>query len=61
MIPSITDSGRVRMALNSQVSYELIHNLTLAFQLFEQYDSRPPQEGAVTNELQVSTLFGYKW
>lgn len=61
LIPSITDSGRVRIVLNSQFSYELIHNLTLGFQLYEQYDSRPPQEGAVTNELQVSALFGHKW
>ncbi len=61
VIPSVTDSGRVRLALNSQLSYELFHNLTLGFQVYEQYDSRPPQEGALTNDLQVSTSFGYKW
>lgn len=61
VIPSVTDSGRVRLVFNSRLSYELVHNLTVGLQLYEQHDSRPPQVGALSNDLQVSTSFGYKW
>ena len=61
VIPSITDTGRVRLSLNSSVSYELFHDFYLSLNIFDQYDSKPPQEGAIKNDVSVATSIGYKW
>jgi hypothetical protein len=59
--PSLTDAGRVRVVFNSSLAYELVHNFTIGLQLFEQYDSQPPQEDALKNDLGINTTLGYKW
>jgi len=61
VIPSLTDAGRVRMSLNSSISYELFRDFYLGLNVFDQYDSRPPQTGAEKNDVSVTTSIGYKW
>jgi len=60
-IPSVTDAGRVRLNFNHTLSYELVNNFTIGLQFYEQYDSRPPQEGAEKNDFGINTTFGYHW
>jgi hypothetical protein len=61
VIPSLTRTGRVRLSLNSSISYELIGDLYLGLTVYDQYDSKPPQEEAVKNDISVTTTIGYKW
>ena len=49
------------MSLNSSISYELFNDFYLGLNIFDQYDSKPPQEGAVKNDVSVTTSVGYKW
>src|SRR5262249_57911906 len=50
VIPSLTDSGRVRLQLDASVRREIISDLYVAVSIFDSYDSRPPTEGAAQND-----------
>jgi len=56
--PSITDPGRVRMGLNSTFRIELVKDLFWSFNLYENFDSRPPMT-AKRNDLGITTSFGW--
>jgi hypothetical protein len=58
--PSFTQPGRVRMALNSNTRIKLVKNLYWSFNVYENFDSRPPLD-ARKNDLGVSTSFGWKF
>ena len=61
VLPSVSDLGRLRLSLNTRVRFELLGDLYLGLNLFEQYDSNPPQEGAKKNDFGVSSSIGYSW
>ncbi len=58
--PSVTAPGRVRMELNSSLRIELIKNLYWSFNLYENFDSKPPVD-VKKNDLGISTSFGWKF
>jgi len=56
--PSLTDPGRVRMGLNSNLRIELVKDLYWNLNLYENFDSRPPAT-ARRNDLGITTSFGW--
>ena len=56
--PSLTDAGRVRIGLNSDIKIELVKDLFWKFNLYENFDSRPPVT-AKRNDLGITTSFGW--
>lgn len=58
--PSFTQAGRLRMALNANTRIELVRNLYWSFNVYENFDSRPP-DNARKNDLGISTSFGWKF
>ncbi len=60
LFPSMTDSGRVRMQVNSGLKIELVKDLYWGLNLYENYDSRPPFR-ADKNDLGISASVGWKF
>ena len=60
MYPGITDSGRVRFTTTGNLKIELIKDLYWSFQLYENYDTRPPVN-ASKNDFGVTTSLGWKF
>jgi len=58
LFPSMSDPGRVRLSSQSNLRIELVRNFTWNFQLYENYDSRPPVN-APRNDLGVTTSVGW--
>ena len=58
--PSLTDPGRVRLSSQSNLGIEFFRNFTWNFQLYENFDSRPPVV-APKNDLGVTTSVGWKF
>jgi putative salt-induced outer membrane protein YdiY len=57
---SLTDSGRVRINLNSNFRVELAKNLFWNLNLYENFDNKPPIN-AKKNDLGVSVSLGWKY
>lgn len=60
VFPSLTDPGRVRMQVNSSLKIELVKDLYWGFNLYENFDSRPPFR-ADKNDLGISASLGWKF
>lgn len=61
-LPSLSDTGRFRVQLNSKLKREFIRDLYFSVDLFETYDSRPPQEVvAKKNDFGVTMSFGWSY
>jgi putative salt-induced outer membrane protein YdiY len=58
LFPSLTELGRLRLSSQSNLRIELIRNFYWNFQLYENYDSRPPVT-APKNDLGVTTSLGW--
>ncbi len=58
--PSVTDPGRVRMQVRSDVYFEIVKDLNFGVHLYDNLDSRPPTT-ATKNEFGVSTSIGWKF
>lgn len=58
--PSVTVPGRVRLELNSNLRIELIKNFYWSFNLYENFDNKPPVD-VKRNDLGISTSFGWKF
>ena len=56
--PSLTDPGRLRVGLNSNLRIELVKDLYWNLNLYENFDSRPPVT-AKRNDLGITTSFGW--
>jgi hypothetical protein len=61
VIPSLTDSGRVRLQADGRVRREIISDFYVSVSVFDSYDSRPPTEGASKNDWGPVVSIGYKW
>lgn len=53
--PSLSDPGRVRIALRAAVQQDIWKDFGVAFTLFDTYDSRPPAADALKNDYGVTT------
>jgi hypothetical protein len=60
-LPSLTTAGRYRISLSSSIKREVLKDLYSSVDLFETYDSGPPQVGAKKNDLGVTMSFGWKY
>ena len=58
VIPSLTESGRVRTELSTQSKIELIRDFYWTLSFYDSYDSKPP-DVTVNNDYGVVT--GISW
>ncbi len=58
---NVTDAPRFRAQLNFNLSWELIHNFNVGFNVIDNYDSRPPTIEAAKNDLSVVMSVGYTY
>lgn len=58
LFPGLSDSGRIRLSSQSNLRIELIRNFFWNFQLYENYDSRPPVV-APKNDLGTTMSIGW--
>ncbi len=52
-------SDRFRFQTSATVRYEVVRDLQLGVEFYEQYDSRPLDGGAALNDFRVATTIGY--
>jgi putative salt-induced outer membrane protein YdiY len=57
LFPSLTEIGRFRISSQSNVRIELVRNFYWSFQVYENYDARPPVT-APKNDLGLTTSVG---
>ncbi len=58
LFPSLSDPGRLRVSSQSGLRIELIRNFNWNFDLYENYDTRPPVS-APKNDLGITTAVGW--
>jgi len=58
VFPSLSDPGRVRVSSQSGIRIELVRNFNWNFDLYENYDTRPPVS-APKNDLGITTSIGW--
>lgn len=58
LFPSLSDPGRLRMSSQSNLRIELVRNFYWNFQLYENYDTRPPVN-APKNDSGITTSVGW--
>jgi putative salt-induced outer membrane protein YdiY len=58
--PSLTDTGRVRLSTQSNAQIEVVRDFFWNFNLYENFDSRPPIN-APRNDVGVTTGLGWKF
>jgi putative salt-induced outer membrane protein YdiY len=58
--PNLTTLGRVRMGAESNVTLEIVRNLYWKLGVYENYDTRPP-ENTPKNDFGTSTSLGWKF
>jgi putative salt-induced outer membrane protein YdiY len=58
LFPSLSDPGRLRLSSQSNLRVELVRNFYWNFQLYENYDTRPPVN-APKNDLGITTSIGW--
>lgn len=65
LMPSLTTPGRFRLDLTANVKREIIKDFYFSINLFETYDSDPPQPDPETepkkNDFGITASVGYKW
>ncbi len=59
LLPSLTDTGRVRTDLNASLSREIVKDFTVGTTIYYSYDSKPPTEDAKKHDLGVTLTVGW--
>ena len=59
LYPSLTSFGRVRLEYDLSAKYELINDLYLNVQLYDNFDNEPFQGGDAKNDWGIITSIGY--
>jgi hypothetical protein len=59
IIPSLTESGRVRGQLNLTLSWEIFGDLSWQLDFYDSYDNEPQSAGASRNDYGVTTSVSY--
>jgi putative salt-induced outer membrane protein YdiY len=60
LFPSLNDPGRFRLSSQSNLRIELVRNFNWNFQVYENYDTRPPVN-APKNDLGLTTSLGWSF
>lgn len=61
VIPSLTQSGRVRANLNTRLRWEMINSLKWGISFYSSYDNQPQTVVASTSDYGVNTTLTYKF
>ena len=61
LIPSLTQSGRVRSEADLRAKYEFVDDLYFELKVYGSYDSKPPTEDAEKTDYGVVTSLGYSF
>ncbi|MGI9245296.1 MAG: DUF481 domain-containing protein [Steroidobacteraceae bacterium] len=61
LLPSLTESGRVRAEGDLRARYEFVDDLYFELKLYGSYDSEPPLEGSERSDYGVVTSLGYSF
>jgi len=61
LLPSLTESGRVRGEFQLSSSIEVIHNFFLGLVAFDSFDSRPPNAGLPNNDYGITPSLRWKF
>ena len=59
VLPNLTNTGRVRLQLDANYKQNLVGNLYWNLNLYETYDSEPPQPDAPKNDFGITTSLGW--
>ena len=61
VLPSLTESGRVRAEADLRAKYEFVDDLYFELKLYGSYDSAPPLESAEQSDYGIVTSLGYSF
>lgn len=61
VLPSLSDFGRVRLQFDAKVKREFVRDLYFSVEVFETYDSNPPQESAKKNDFGFTMSLGWSY
>jgi hypothetical protein len=61
LLPSLTQSGRVRAEGDLRAKYEFVDDLYFEFKVYGSYDSEPPSEDTEQSDYGVVTSLGYSF
>lgn len=61
IIPSLTESGRVRGEFDATLSWEIFSDFFWQLQFYDSYDNKPQSDGTPTNDYGVNTSLSYKF
>ncbi|MEM1081030.1 MAG: DUF481 domain-containing protein, partial [Pseudomonadota bacterium] len=59
IIPSLTESGRIRGEFDITLNWEIVNDLSWQLNFYDSYDNRPPTEAASENDFGVTTSLAY--
>ncbi len=59
--PNLTTWGRVRIAFETRLSYEILSDFTIGFTVFDDFDSGAPGANASSNDFGTTVTVGYKF
>jgi len=59
--PSLSDWGRQRLRLDASAKRELLKDLFFAVDLYDSFDSRPPDPGADNNDIGIVLSLGWSY
>jgi hypothetical protein len=61
LIPSLTESGRVRSEVNTELKWELIGDLKWGFALYGSFDNQPKDTDGETSDYGINTSLTYEF
>ncbi len=61
VIPSLTESGRVRSELDTSISWEIFNDLDWAFTFYGSWDNQPQSAEGATSDYGVNTALVYEF
>lgn len=61
LIPSLTESGRVRSEVETSLQWELIGDLKWAISLYGSFDNKPQSDAASTSDYSINTAVIYEF
>jgi hypothetical protein len=61
IIPSLTESGRIRGQFDSTLRWEIINDFYWQLDLYDSYDNQPQGDTTTTNDYGITTSISYKF
>lgn len=61
VFPSLTQSGRYRLELDSKMKWEIVKDFYIGFSVLESFDSKPPPGAGSRNDITLSTSIGISY